>query len=292
VNDNTSPEISSAAPGPLDRAGYAAAGAVESVRGNRRWWDREASAYLAEHGDFLGDAARDGDFVWGPEGMREADGGLLGPLAGRDVLEVGCGAAQCTRWLVAQGARVVGVDLSAGMLRAGAARSAGGGPGLVQADARRLPFADGSFDVACSAYGAVPFVADPERIMAEVARVLRPGGRWAFSVTHPIRWAFPDDPGPAGLVATRSYFDRTPYVEQDAAGHVLYAEHHRTLADRVADLVGAGFVLERLVEPAWAEGAEHVWGGWSALRGRLLPGTLILVARLPGGASPTPASSP
>jgi SAM-dependent methyltransferase len=265
---------------------------VESVQGNRRWWGREARAYLAEHGAFLGDAVPDGDFVWGPEGLREADAGLLGALAGRDVLEVGCGAAQCTRWLVAQGARVVGVDLSAGMLRAGAARSAGGGPGLVQADARRLPFADGSFDVACSAYGAVPFVADPERIMAEVARVLRPGGRWAFSVTHPIRWAFPDDPGPAGLVATRSYFDRTPYVEQDAAGHVLYAEHHRTLADRVADLVGAGFVLERLVEPAWAEGAEHVWGGWSALRGRLLPGTLILVARLPGRASPIPASSP
>jgi hypothetical protein len=35
-----------------------------------------------------------------------------------------------------------------------------------------------------------------------------------------------------------------------------------------------------------------VWGGWSALRGRLLPGTLILVARLPGRASPIPASSP
>jgi len=264
--------------GELDAAGYAPAGAAESVRGNRHWWNREAPAYLREHGAFLGDAEADGDFVWGPEGLREADAGLLGDVAGRDVLEVGCGAAQCSAWLTSRGARVVGVDLSDGMLRR-ATRSERARPALVQADARRLPFADASFDVACSAYGAVPFVADPERIMQEVSRVLRPSGLWAFSVTHPIRWAFLDDPGPAGLRATRSYFDRTPYVERDAAGHVLYAEHHRTLGDRVADLAGAGFALERLVEPAWPDGAEHVWGGWSRLRGSLFPGTLILVAR-------------
>ena len=262
--------------GPVTAAGYAPAGAEGSVRGNRRWWDREASAYLAEHGAFLGED----DFVWGPEGLREADAGLLGEVAGRDVLEVGCGAAQCSRWLAGRGARVVGLDLSIGMLQ-GARRSTSSGPVLVQADARALPFQDASFDLACSAYGAVPFVADPERIMTEVARVLRTGGRWVFSVTHPVRWAFPDDPGPDGLVVNRSYFDRTPYVELDAAGTVLYAEHHRTLGDRVAALVDGGFVIERLVEPEWPEGDEHVWGGWSPLRGRLIPGTLILVARRP-----------
>jgi ubiquinone/menaquinone biosynthesis C-methylase UbiE len=282
--NHSSPDRPSDQLGPLARAGYHVAGAVETIRGNRQWWDREASAYLAEHGAFLGDAVDEGDFVWGPEGLREAEAALLGDVGGRDVLEVGCGAAQCSRWLARRGARVVGVDLSAAMLAAAAVRTGPGGPALVQADARALPFADASFDVACSAYGAVPFVADPPRIMNEVSRVLRAGGLWAFSVTHPIRWAFPDDPGPAGLRVTRSYFDRTPYVEQDAAGHVLYAEHHRTLGDRVADLVGAGFVLERLVEPTWPEDAEHVWGGWSRLRGRLLPGTLILVARRSGSA--------
>jgi SAM-dependent methyltransferase len=264
----------------LASAGYLPAGAEASVRGNRRWWDREAPSYLAEHGAFLGDSAQ-GDFVWGPEGLREDDAGLLGDVDGLDVLEVGCGAGQCSRWLAAHGARVVGLDLSAGMLRAAArGRRPGAGYALVQADARALPLADATFDVACSAYGAVPFVADPERIMREVARVLRPGGRWVFSVTHPVRWAFPDDPGPAGLTATRSYFDRTSYVELDGAGGVRYAEHHRTLGDRVGDLVAAGFTLERLVEPEWPEGAEHVWGGWSALRGQLLPGTAVFVTRL------------
>ena len=97
-----------------------------------------------------------------------------------------------------RGARVVGFDLSAGMLRAGGGRPVP----LVQADATRLPFADAAFDLACSAYGAVPFVDDPARVMREVARVLRPGGRWVFSLTHPVRWAFPDDPGENGLTAT------------------------------------------------------------------------------------------
>ena len=70
---------------------------------------------------------------------------------------------------------------------------------LVQADAQYLPFRDAPFDIAFTAFGAVPFVADSARVMREVARVLRPGGRWVFATTHPTRWAFPDDPGPDGL---------------------------------------------------------------------------------------------
>jgi len=264
--------------GPLARAGYRRAGAAESARGNRSWWDAAAPGYLAEHGDFLGEDR----FVWCPEGLDEADAALLGDVDGRTVIEIGCGAAQCARWLTGRGARVAAVDLSAGMLaRAGRGTGPARSPALVQADARALPFAAASFDVAFSAYGAVPFVADPERVMAEAARVLRPGGRWVFSVTHPVRWAFPDDPGPAGLTATRSYFDRLPYVEEDGAGRVLYAEHHRTLGDRIRDVVGAGLVLEDVVEPEWPPGHDRVWGGWSPLRGRLLPGTAIFVTRRP-----------
>src|SRR5690606_36971517 len=88
-----------------------------------------------------------------------------------------------------------------------------GRPSYVQCDASRLPFADRSFDTAFAAYGALPFVADSAGLLTEVARVLRPGGRLAFSVSHPIRWALPDVPGQAGLVVRRFYFDRRPYVE-------------------------------------------------------------------------------
>ncbi|MEJ5944757.1 class I SAM-dependent methyltransferase [Pseudokineococcus basanitobsidens] len=258
----------------LAAVGYRPVGAPDTVRANRGWWDAAAPGYLAEHAGHLGGR----DLVWGPEGVREADARLLGDVRGRRVLEVGCGAAQGSRWLEDAGADVVGLDLSAGMLAQGRAED----PGLVlvQADAARLPLADRCVDVAVSAYGALPFTAEPERVHAEVARVLRPGGRWVFSLTHPVRWAFPDDPGEAGLRATSSYFDTTPYVETGEEGEVLYAEHHRTLGQRVREVVAAGFRLVDLVEPRWPPGREVVWGGWSPLRGRLLPGTAVFVCVL------------
>lgn len=253
------------------------AGDTESIRASRGWWDRNADDYQTEHGGFLGDDR----FVWGPEGLDERQAGLLGPQAGLrdlDVLEIGAGAAQCSRWLAAQGARPVALDLSHRQLLH--ARRIDGGTAafpLVQADAGALPFRDGAFGLACSAYGALPFVADPARVMREVRRVLRPGSRWVFSVTHPVRWAFPDEPGPEGLTAASSYFDRTPYVEQDDRGRAVYVEHHRTLGDRVREIAGAGFRLVDLVEPEWPQWNAREWGGWSPLRGRLLPGTAVFV---------------
>ncbi|WP_459642445.1 class I SAM-dependent methyltransferase [Kineococcus sp. NUM-3379] len=262
--------------GPQPRVGRWAVDADTSARANRGWWDADAAGYRAEHGAFLGTS----DFVWGPEGLREAGARLLGDVRGLRVLEIGCGGGQCSRWLAARGALVVGTDISGGMLREARALDAAAGvrTPLVQCDARRLPLADASVDVACSAYGALPFVADVGEVLAEVARVLVPGGLLAFSVAHPLRWALPDVPGPEGLVVRSSYFDRTPYVEADEDGVVRYVEHHRTLSDWVRALRAAGFSLEDLVEPEWQAG-EAVWGGWSRLRGELVPGTAVFVAR-------------
>ena len=264
------------------RAGYEPVDGAAAARANATWWSEESSAYLAEHGEFLGPA----DFCWCPEGLRESEAHLLGPvetLRGARVLEVGAGAAQCSRWLAAHGVEVVATDVAAGMLQRARELDAVTGVTVptVLADARALPFGEASFDVVFTAFGALPFVPDAARVHAEVARVLRPGGRWVFSVTHPVRWAFPDDPTTGGLTVTRSYFDRTPYVECDAAGTPLYAEYHRTLGDHVRDVVGAGLVLEDLVEPEWPEGNGNVWGGWGPERGALLPGTAIFVTRRP-----------
>jgi SAM-dependent methyltransferase len=253
--------------------------AAPTTRANRAWWDTAAADYQVEHGDFLGDV----DFCWCPEGLRESTAGLLGPVAGRSVLEIGCGAAQCARWLAQVGARPVGVDLSAAQLRHARKldRDTGIAVPVVVAEAARLPFADASFDLACSAYGALPFVADTITVHQEVARVLRPGGRWVFSVTHPIRWCLPDDPGEGGLVVRDSYFDRRAYVEYDEAGLPSYVEHHRTVGDHVRSVVAAGLELLDLVEPEWPEDHERTWGGWSPLRGQLIPGTAIFVTRRP-----------
>lgn len=249
--------------------------AASTVAANRRWWDGDADAYHSEHGDFLGAA----DFVWAPERLREEDAHLLGDVRGKTVLEVGCGAAMCSRWLATRGARPVAFDLSAGMLRhaRAGAEATGLTVPLVQADAQYLPFHDASFDVAFTSFGAIAFVADSARVMREVARVLKPGCRWIFSTTHPIRWSFPDDPGPGGLTATMPYWDRTPYVEHAADGHPTYVEHHRTLGDRVREITAAGMRLVDLIEPEWPEGHTQEWGQWSPLRGSILPGTAIYV---------------
>lgn len=264
---------------PAAGVGRRGADADATVRANRAWWDADADQYQAEHGEFLGVA----DFVWAPERLREQDARLLGDVRGRAVLEVGCGAAMCSRWLAGRGAAPVAVDLSAGMLRharAGAARTGVPVP-LVQADATHLPFRDDAFDIAFTAFGAVPFVADSAAVMREVARVLRPGGRWVFATTHPTRWCFPDDPGPAGLTATMSYFDRAPYVEFAADGSPTYVEHHRTFGDRVREIAAAGFRLVEVVEPEWPAGHTQEWGQWSPLRGAILPGTAIYVCERP-----------
>jgi SAM-dependent methyltransferase len=263
---------------PEGGAGRRSADASTTTRANRRWWDGDADNYHAEHGAFLGVA----DFVWCPEGLREADAHLLGEVAGRRILEVGAGSAMCSRWLAIQGARPTAVDLSGGMLRharAGAAATGIEVP-LVQADAQHLPFRAAAFDVAFTAFGAVPFVADSARVMREVARVLRPGRRWVFATSHPFRWVFPDDPGPLGLTATMSYFNRTPYVEFDQHGETTYVEHHRTLGDRVAEINAAGFRLVAVIEPEWPAELTQEWGQWSPLRGAILPGTAIYVCEL------------
>ena len=119
-----------------------------------------------------------------------------------------------------QGARAVGLDISQRQLQHARRidEETGVRVPVVAGTATSLPFADAAFDVVFSAFGALQFVYDAGRAVAETARVLRPGGTFAFSVTHPVRWTMPDDPTSAGLVVTSSYWDRTPYVEQDDAG--------------------------------------------------------------------------
>lgn len=265
--DDAAPSI--AANGPLDQDAADLAA--------RRYWDGAADGYQSDHGGFLAGGG-DRAFVWGPEGVSEADLRLLGPegsLRGARVLEVGCGAAQCSHWLEHDGVTAVGIDISVGQLR-----HAPAGTPVAAASATALPFGAGTFDLAFSAYGAVQFVADLPALLREVHRVLRPEGRWVFSVTHPIRWALPDDPGADGLRVTHSYFDRAPYVERtNPGGEVDYAEFHRTLGDYAAALSRTGFLLQTLTEPEWPDWNEHSWGGWSPRRGRLVPGTLIVGCR-------------
>lgn len=255
------------------------ADAEETARANRRWWDSDSDAYQDRHKEFL----RDVSFIWGPEGLTEDELRLLGDVAGQRVVEIGCGAGQCGRWLASQGAHAVGIDLSRRQLLHSQHldRTSGIVLPVVQADAQRLPLADGAVDLAFSAGGALAFVADATAFLREVGRVLRPGGLFVFATTHPFRWSFLDEPDESGLVAVDSYFDRRAYVERDADGDATYIEHHRTMGDLVRCIASAGLRLMNLVEPEWPADYDRTWGGWSRLRGRIIPGTAIFVCAKP-----------
>lgn len=246
--------------------------------GNRSWWDSEAAEYQAEYADRLGRS----HFSWGPEGLEECDAQFLGSLSDlrastTPILEIGCGAAQCTRWLRDQGVPAIGLDLSVQQLRQSRLLDECGEPPtpVIAASADAIPLADGSVCAAFSSYGALQFVTDTRQVFEEVYRVLQPGGRWVFSVTHPIRWAFPDDGSARGLTAFRSYFDETPYVEHDADGRVSYLEQHRTLSSWIDLIVSSGFELRGLTEPEWSDPSRPDWGPWSQQRGLIIPGTAV-----------------
>jgi SAM-dependent methyltransferase len=154
-------------------------------RSNREFWDTDADDYQAVHGGALARRPK----AWGVWRVPERSIGFVGDVAGRDVLELGCGGAQWSAALANDGARVVGVDLSIGQLRH-ARRRARGRFALVNSTGTQLPLRDASFDLVLSDHGAVGFC-DPDHLLPEVHRVLRPGGALVFcieSALHALTW--------------------------------------------------------------------------------------------------------
>jgi ubiquinone/menaquinone biosynthesis C-methylase UbiE len=101
-----------------------------------------------------------------------------------DVLDVGCGSGEMAEPLRARGGRFWGTDLSWAMLADGRRRHGKEGDArFVSGQAELLPYAAASFD-AVLAMGVVEYTADPERSVAEMARVLRPGGVLVFTLPH------------------------------------------------------------------------------------------------------------
>jgi SAM-dependent methyltransferase len=138
-----------------------------------------------------------GEFYLRAYASEEADAGaqaqalaaarLGGCPEGGDLLDVPCGYGRHTVPLAAAGYRVVGVDRSE-VLLGEARRRAGHGrwPKLTRADYRELPFADGSFDAALNLFSSLGYLGDAEdeRVLAEIGRVLRPGGRLVIETMH------------------------------------------------------------------------------------------------------------
>ena len=224
-----------------------------------RYWDDNAAAWARE--------VRQGHDVTREFLNNPAFLALIGDLRGRQVLDAGCGDGYNTRILARAGAHMTGVDLSARMI------------GLAQDEERRAPlgiryarasytdlalFAGASFDAVVS-FMALMDGPRFDLAMAECFRVLRPGGRFVFSIMHPCfltrgsRWIRNEE----GVKVERvvgNYFDPTRWVERfrltDApaeAPEFAVPRFDRTLSEYVNTLTAAGFVLNRIEEPRPSE---------------------------------------
>ncbi len=189
--------------------------------------------------------------------LPESELGIIGEVSGKDVLELGCGAAQWSILLAERGARVVGLDNSARQLEHARRLTAAAGVEfpLVHASADDVPLPDQSFDVVFCDHGAMTF-ADPYRAVPEVARLLRPGGLLAFSHSTPLAMCCLDEQ--AETIATRlvrPYFGMHRFAElsdEPVEFNLPYGEWIRLFREN-------HFRVEALTEVRPPEGAKTTY---------------------------------
>lgn len=175
-------------------------------------------------------------------------------LAGaRRVVDIGCGEGQVCR--LAAGLAgvdvVVGIDPTRSQLAVAAAR--GGGAAYARAEAARLPFPPESFDaaVACLVFEHINAV---DAALAEVGRVLVPGGRFVFLLNHPLLQT-PNSGWIDDTILEEQYWRIGPYLVEDTRVEevdkdVFIPFIHRPLSRYVNGLVAAGLLVTQMVEPA------------------------------------------
>lgn len=218
------------------------------ARKNRNHWDRTSDDYQEQHGPQLNRR----ECAWGVWALPEERLKVLGEVAGKQILELGCGAAQWAIFLAKRGARPVGLDNSARQLAH--ARRLMGERGvtfpLLQASAEELPFPDESFDIVFCDHGAMTF-ADPRCTVPEAARLLRPGGLLAFNMASPLFHLCWGEDGKFGSVLQQDYFGMRRYEEDDQVEYQLpYGEWIRLFRQN-------GLIVEDLIELAPARRRHH-----------------------------------
>jgi SAM-dependent methyltransferase len=219
------------------------------VAGNVGVWTKTNAEYTDESAERAW--AKD-EPSWGIWGIPESELGVLGDVAGLDVVELGCGTAYFSAILAKLGARPVGVDPTPAQLATARRLQAQTGlefP-LVEAAAESVPLVDASFDLAVSEYGASIW-ADPYRWIPEAARLLRPGGRLVFLRNSTIVTLCMALEG-ATEQLQRPLRDLAKIVWPDT-GEV---EFHLPIGELVELLGANGFRLERLLELYAPEGAD------------------------------------
>jgi SAM-dependent methyltransferase len=225
---------------------------------NRAYWDTYSDEYQAAHGPILSAEP----MAWGVWRIPESDLRILGRARGKDILELGCGAAQWSVALALRAARPVGLDNSKRQI-AHARRNmalAGVDFPLLHAPAESVPLPSRSFDVVFADHGAFSFT-DPRRILPECARLLRPGGLLAFCAStpfHDLCWNESTE-----RVDSRLHADYFSLGRWEGEGHVEYQLPYGAWIRLFRE---SGFVLEDLVELQPPEGARTTYTDYVTVR--------------------------
>jgi len=212
---------------------------------------------------------------YGPDIPSEADLRLLGQVADKRVLELGCGSGVGSVALATQGARPIGLDFSAEHLTRARrlADKAGVRVEFHEGDLADLAFSRAdTVDAVFSVY-ALSLVEDVNRVFRQVNRVLKNGCPLVLSVPHPAYDMFVED-DEAPLLVRRSYFDSSR-VDLGSDRPPFFGYHH-TIADLFVGLTRANFRVDTILEP---EPRGDEVGPWASETARWVPRTLIMRAR-------------
>ncbi len=213
---------------------------------------------------------------------------LTGELDGLRILELACGHGRIARELARRGARVVGIDIAAGLLAKGRAREDAEALGIRYelADAASADALDGElFDGVVCNYG-LSDIDDLDGTLATVARVLLADGWFAFSILHPCFPGWASAEAPSSWQPGTGYFDEGWWRAETPGFRGTVGANHRTLSTYVNALARHGLRVEELAEPAF----PPKWAA-AAPKADPVPVFLAALSRRPGAPAPRGSSS-